>query len=767
MDQASELRGRELVSVRVWLTAQLGLVGLCVCAMMGCAQEQAAVIPESLAPNWSFEMGEGDTPEGWSYYSWQASRGWWADENAHSGDRSLGLEGPNGGWSTDVDVEPGVVYSLNFYYRAGEVPCRTVVYVRHPIGDGKMANVIYKPMVATPYTQTGTFVDGEFLGGADEAGWALAEVGEFVAPAGVTELNLLIKLSSAEAGARAWVDDVVLTALEPREQPDTARVLRLFEGGVAWTEDVNRKILVDQATPEGEALEAIEIAAAGGEYESFQIALKPEADASDVTWTWGAFEGPGEMPEDALRCRRVEYVDIQQTRGPFGYKGLNPDALTEQLPCDVAAGTNQPFWFTVRVPAGQEPGEYEATLTLTSAGATLCRVPVRLRVRGFDIPRRPSIDIRSNFRWNLVLARESGDEEDVLRAYYRSFYEHRTRCMPGALVSVVVDGDAAEVEMETFIDHLRYMRDEFGMRRTNIPSLWIGHRGTHQMPPDAQWRGVAVFADAALTMLNPAFEAPFRDYMDQLLGRLRDEGLFLTPTVRFIDEPNLTHQPTVNGIRTLCELLKDIDSELQVAHTVSYPHPELLDVSDLWVLHTDSWNRNIANIAAARAAGNRISVYNNAVNLPDHKPIRVRLWPWLLKKYDVDGTYSWWGTVCWRGGMADPWTNGKGGSGVMLYPPRNADEIGPIESVRWELFREGLEDFEYMVMAEELAEKLEAAGKPEAAAQGREAVAGALALVDKWPNVKAANDEPYTFDVTKVAAAREALAAAIEAMRAE
>ncbi len=725
------------------------------------AQEPAA----SLAPNWSFEAGEGDAPDGWSYYSWGESSGWWDTDHAYSGERCLGYGGPNGGWSAQVPVEPGTVYSMQFHYRAEEVPCRMVVYVRHPDDEGKMTSIVYKPMIAVPHTQTGTFVDGTFVGGADENGWALAEVGDFVAPEDVTELNVLIKLTSKQEGARAWLDDLVIVAREARDIPDTARVLRQVGGAVVWTENENRKILRDQTPPEGEALDAIEVAAAQGEYESLQIAVTPAANMSAVNWACGAFVGPSPMPDDAVRCRRVEYVDIQKTTGPFGHRGLNPDALTDQLPCDIEGGANQPFWFTVRVPAGQTPGEYEATLTLTSDGDVICEAPLRLRVRGFELPRRPSIDIRSNSRWNLVFPRESRDDEEVLRAYYDSFYAHRTRCTPAAAVTVRVNGDTAEVDMEDYIGGLRLMRDGYGMLRTNMPSLWIGHRGTHMMPPDAKWQGITIFANEELTALNPAFEKPFRDYMEKLVARLQDEGLLLSPTVRFIDEPNLTDEPTVAGIRALCVLLKDIEPELQVAHTVSYPHPDLLDVSDLWVLHTDSWDRNVANIARARAAGNRISVYNNGVNLPDHNPIRVRLWPWLLKKYEVDGTYSWWGSVCWRGDMEDPWTNGIGGSGVMLYPPRDENEHGPIASVRWELFREGLEDFEYMVMAEDLAGKLEAAGKAGAAKQGRDAVAAALALVEEWPNVKAANDEPDTLDVTAVDAAREGLAAAIEAMQ--
>ncbi len=174
---------------------------------------------------------------------------------------------------------------------------------------------------------------------------------------------------------------------------------------------------------------------------------------------------------------------------------------------------------------------------------------------------------------------------------------------------------------------------------------------------------------------------------------------------------------------------------------------------------------DIAASAVRHAAGCRIGVYNNAVNLPEHRRMRLRLWPWLLARYDVDSTYSWWGTVAWRGAMEDPWTAGQGDSGVLLYPPR-AGETGPIESVRWELFREGLEDYAYLELARDLADRAAAKLGAPAAARARATLDQALSLVERWPNVKTAGDEPYTLDPRELAAARKGLAESIIALRA-
>ncbi len=750
----SPLRTRTLVAlmVAIALTA-------------GCVQSQPAAV-ESLAPNPSFEDGAGDAPDAWSYYSWQDSRGWWDAEQAHTGTRSLGLEGPNGGWSAVVPVTPGAVHSLTLHYRAEGGPSRVTVFVRHPVGAREMQALLYLPMPTIPADQPGGFVGGDWVDGADERGWVRAEIGDFRAPEDAEAISLLIKLTSENPTARLWLDDVVVTVAPVREVADTARLLRSFPGGVLWTDDVNAKLLPDREPPTGKPLEALTLSAARGEYESFQLAVTPETALSAVSVTCGDLTGPGTIPATGIRVRRVEYIDIQRTQGPYGHQGLNPDPLTERLPVDLAPGGNQGFWFTLRVPADQAPGDYAGEVTLTAGGQAVVAVPLRLRVHDFALPATPSLDVRSAFRANLALERETGDPDEIMRRYYADIYAHRSRCSPGVSPTVRVQGDAVELDTTRYLEHLRFMRDELGMDAVDLPALWIGHAGDHLMPPDAQWQRIPIFADEGCTALNPAFERPFTDFLTKLVAALRAEGLLLQPTVRFIDEPRLDDERTRAGIRTLSELMLRVEPELRIANTVSAPHPELLDVTRVWVLHTDNWERAQAQIQAAREEGDAICVYNNAVNFPEHRPLRVRLWPWLLRKYAVDGTYSWWGTIAWRGEMADPWTAGRGDSGVLLYPPRTPDERGPIDSIRWELFREGLEDYEYLALADELAQRLDEAGKPADAQPGRDAVAQALALVERWPVVRTASDEPYTLDVTAVAAARAALAEAIIAMQA-
>lgn len=734
------------------------LLGLCLLPLSA-AEESVNVVP-----NFSAEIVEDDQPKDWKFSSWKESQGILDDTVSFDGTRSLKLTGMNGGWSTELPVEEKKVYQMSFRYRCVGEGATIVAYVRDLAAEAEKRVLLYITKPAIPASSKSGFVDGEYVEGADENGWVVFEAGSVAASENMGPASLLIKLVSDDPDATAWVDAVKVEPLPDREVPDTARILTQSQGATVWQENENRKIFPDSELPKEKAEGPLRIDLAQGEYGSIQIAVTPDKDRKEVRWTWQDFSGGDKIADVQMRYRKVEMIPIKQVHGAFGTPGLNPDPLTEKLPCDIAAGTHQSFWFTVFVPTGLEPGIYSNAMALFSGEEELARVPVELRVRDFALPQQPSIDVHSGFRAGLVRQAESGDMEEVMKRYYRSYFEHRTRCAPAVQVGVRVSGESVEVDAAKFIEHLKYLNDSFGPRPFFLPCLWISHEG-HKMPADEEWKGLKIFANADLTELDPKFEALFTDYMRQLIQVMKDEDLFHDPIVRFIDEPDLDDKTTINGIHTIASMLTQLDPAITVSLTATRPQPELIDVIKSWTLHTDAWDRNLPLINAARQKGCRINVYNNGVNYPENDPIRIRLWPWLLKKYDVDGSNSWWGTVCWRNEVADPWNSGITTSGVLLYPPRDDSEQGPIESVRWELFRQGLQDYEYLHLAGQLVEKLEAQGDQELAKKGKKAISQALDLVERWPRVRPANDQPYTLDVTRLSNARAALADAIEAMQ--
>jgi hypothetical protein len=89
----------------------------------------------------------------------------------------------------------------------------------------------------------------------------------------------------------------------------------------------------------------------------------------------------------------------------------------------------------------------------------------------------------------------------------------------------------------------------------------------------------------------------------------------------------------------------------------------------------------------------------------DAAPVANRIFPWLAWKYNIQGELYYNINEAYAQPM-DTWNNlylfGGNGDGTLVYPGR-ARMIGgntdiPIESIRLKLIREGLEDYEYLVL---------------------------------------------------------------------
>jgi len=113
----------------------------------------------------------------------------------------------------------------------------------------------------------------------------------------------------------------------------------------------------------------------------------------------------------------------------------------------------------------------------------------------------------------------------------------------------------------------------------------------------------------------------------------------------------------------------------------------------------------------------------------DHAATEMRVWLWQTWKRSIKGILVWQSNY-WTSSAAYPdemqnayaapmsWTSGystpKGkkrpwgnGDGRFIYPPEfTADDKpiikGPVESIRWEMLRDGIEDYEYFVMLKKL-----------------------------------------------------------------
>ena len=97
----------------------------------------------------------------------------------------------------------------------------------------------------------------------------------------------------------------------------------------------------------------------------------------------------------------------------------------------------------------------------------------------------------------------------------------------------------------------------------------------------------------------------------------------------------------------------------------------------------------------------------------DTDPLNFRSPFWLSWKYNITG-YLYWSSTYWNAyetaegvWKAPYFRKNFWGEGMLLYPGQPAGIKGFVPSIRLKLYREAMEDYEYMVMAAKLGKKEE------------------------------------------------------------
>ncbi len=141
---------------------------------------------------------------------------------------------------------------------------------------------------------------------------------------------------------------------------------------------------------------------ARNEKESFQIAVLPARDAlkkvsvnvTDLTSSSGAI-----FTRSHIDCDVTGYVETKK-RPPYAVSHLGwwPDPILNFLgPVDIAEGDLQSFWIRVRTPADQAPGNYHGKLTVTAENVPAVTLDFQVRVYGFTLPAASPLPLAITF----------------------------------------------------------------------------------------------------------------------------------------------------------------------------------------------------------------------------------------------------------------------------------------------------------------------------------------------------------------------------------
>ena len=455
----------------------------------------------------------------------------------------------------------------------------------------------------------------------------------------------------------------------------------------------------------------LQLAAAANESESFQLIVIPAGAALEqVNVETTSLQGPGgSIP---IEWHRVDYVETLEPRYPTAYVGWWPDPLLPPGPFDVAKGSRQPLWFRVSVPPGTGPGTYVGQVTICH-GQQHLTVPVELRVRDFSLPRPGTLATAfGNYAFALALGyygksdyRKCLAAQDYARwCDFMGQYRLGPKNSGREYISITRQGDAWHADLST----LQTTICKSATKYYAPYSLAV-----HRLPSAPQ-------------LDKPDYHPSPADWARQtqaIANEWRRIGLPAQAFIYGIDEPKPSQYPF---LREVYQRLHTQVPGYPILQTVNHREPtELAGLVDIWCplssrLESDFYAQRLK-------AGDTLWLYvccgpthPYANFFIDRPATEHRVLFWQARQAGATGVLYW--CACWWQGLPTP---GAGtprwpevpirmkdhrasvphkinGDGLLIYPgPKRT----PYPSIRLEVIRDGIEDYEYLALLDRLLQR--------------------------------------------------------------
>ncbi|MBI5093723.1 MAG: DUF4091 domain-containing protein [Candidatus Hydrogenedentes bacterium] len=474
-----------------------------------------------------------------------------------------------------------------------------------------------------------------------------------------------------------------------------------------WIESSLEKIYPDDIPESAGAVNSIaRVALARNEHESFQVVLRPpkELDLEDVKITCGDLVGSERGNKIAARnveIASVGYVPVDVPTHLEGPTGPCPDILAPYAPATLRGGKSQPVWFTVFAPAETPAGVYRGTITIEGATADLVSLTLEVTVFNLDLPVTSALktDFGITFDTALDWAKKggySGTAQQLKDAYVTNALQHRVTLRElCALPAEAADYAAALRNYEPRLKEL--LRK--GATTISVPvSLMAAPELVKQADAFVVKNGLKGRAFCAFAEEPPQ---PAWPRLSENLQRWMDSA------------PNIPSMVTSSGVQPF----------LPGGLPIWGVHAQMLDtVNGKPILDRIKENREVwwyVNSAPPRPYANFFL---------DYAAIDHRMLFWQTWALGIQGLHYW--SVNHLEPGQDPRQSlltmtPANGDGFLVYP--GAD--GPVNSIRWETIRDGIEDYDYLAMLTARIRKLEAAGSHEELHKRARAVYNLQALI--------------------------------------
>lgn len=487
-------------------------------------------------------------------------------------------------------------------------------------------------------------------------------------------------------------------------------------------EAITQRYGVEKCHPSTEAV----IESAKGEAECFQVIIP---GYSGEPLSAGKFEliGPGDhaIPASAFHVYRVGYMATP--------KGIQlPDPLFDdlnignpKLPCVL--------WYTLTIPSDTPAGEYSGSVSF-NVGKKSYLVPVRLTVWDFTVPQRGHLRtdfwfFRAQIKRHYGRAGDPGFRE--VSKYLEMALDHRLTPIdycegnvePLFTIYRETDGKLT-IDWTKFDRYAKFVIDHGGTSLSLTPTQWYSNwfsdrlKGAYN-PSTITDRATGKVETVAYPYLSQKHLEMLKWYLHEAVVHFREKGWLQYAFAQPLDEVSETEEN-----RTIVQTCHDADPAVKVLMDVVTPKDSKMfkDYLGIWCPLTPSLPGG--DFQQARDKGQEVWWYvccgprGSYANLfTNQSCITHRQLFWQSWKYGSQGLL-YWGINFWDWWGAEPkydaktaWPNAPEnigntlvtedmlGDGFFIYPGPN----GPVNSIRLEAIRDGLEDYEYLWLLNDCA----------------------------------------------------------------
>lgn len=453
-----------------------------------------------------------------------------------------------------------------------------------------------------------------------------------------------------------------------------------------------------------------------------------------------------QIKAENIHIRFVKYIPVQKAytgvdyeqvaaEGVSGFRAPDvvADPIVEMSKLDVPKLRAQPIWFTFQIPEETPPGEYSSIIVIHSDQFEPFRLNLRLKIgkpsipspgdyvfdtdiwlNPFSIAAHYDVKVWSKSHWELL-----GHYFDNLASYgqtkilttiteqpWKKFWlDGRLRSQTETPYQSMVKWKLTSDKQWQFDYSVFDKYVETALKHNNGPHItaqsMLVFRGDQRITYFDEEAGeqIVEFVKVEDEKFKKVWGVFLKDFRDHLV----EKGWFDQILLGFDERP----ETLMNNVREIIrESVPEFEDKIYLSGHHLDEKMEHLNIgysalSD----HRDSL-RYMQILKERLKSGKTTRFYLTCCsgahpNRFSYSPaVESRLIPWIALKYNLNG-YADWAYNSWPINVFTyPVFNYPQGDEYFVYPGKN----GPMSSIRWELLKEGIEDYELIYVAKKAGE---------------------------------------------------------------